>query len=249
MSTGAAAKPPPGRLARNLKIARRTILALVVVFLAVLGGLVWWARGRGIDDGEIIDGLREAGEEIPAGMADGAALGDASAPVTLVVFADFQCPFCLRYTALTEPVIVQEYVATGQVRLQFRHFPRLGEESELAAEAAACAAEQGQFWPFHNRLFLVQAEAHQASEEKLNVGRFAPAELRTIAEELELDLEAFDGCLESGSGREAVQADIASGVALGVRGVPSFAIGEEVVLLGMPRSADVLREILDARLR
>ena len=90
---------------------------------------------------------------LSAQRQDGLSLGSASAPLELEVFEDFQCPYCIRFTATVEPVIVDEFVATGKVRLVFRNNPILGLESELAARATVCAAEQGHGWDFALALF------------------------------------------------------------------------------------------------
>jgi protein-disulfide isomerase len=119
--------------------------------------------------------------EYPEDVADGLALGNADAPATLEVFEDFQCPFCLRFTAQWEDLLM-EYVEAGNLRLLFRNFPILGEESVYAAAAAVCAGEQDAFWEYHRTLFLVQAEAGQHEEERINVGRFNPNALADYAD-------------------------------------------------------------------
>lgn len=99
--------------------------------------------------------------EFPADLVDGQAIGEPDARITLTAFEDFQCPFCLRFTLLNEPVIIEEYVLTGKVRFEFKHFPILGDESGAAAIAGSCAADQGRFWALHRRLFLAQLDAGQ----------------------------------------------------------------------------------------
>ena len=79
--------------------------------------------------------------------------GDPDAPVTIVEFSDFQCPYCGRFAADAGRQIHEQYVETGLVRFGYQHFAFLGPESQKAAEASECAAEQGAFWPYHDKLF------------------------------------------------------------------------------------------------
>lgn len=165
----------------------------------------------------------------PADLVDGQAIGKPDAPIALTVFEDFQCPFCLRFTLLHEPVIIQEYVRTGEVRFEFKHFPILGEESGAAAVAATCAADQGLFWALHKRLFLVELEAGQLTAEKLNVGRFSAANLQRYASEEGVEPGAFGACLTSQAAADKVTAQLREAAALGLRGTPSFLINGEPV--------------------
>lgn len=167
--------------------------------------------------------------DFPPDLVDGQAIGKPDAPVTLTAFEDFQCPFCLRFTLLNEPVIVEEYVLSGKVRFEFKHFPILGDESGAAAVAATCAAEQGKFWAFHKRLFLVQLDAGQLTAEKLNVGRFSVRNLQRYASEKGIEPGALDACLTSQAAADKVTAHLREAAALGLRGTPSFLINGEPV--------------------
>jgi protein-disulfide isomerase len=179
-------------------------------------------------------------------LADGQTLGDPGAPVTLTIFEDFQCPFCLAFNLAFEQIIVEEYVAEGDVLLEFKHYTILGDESVAAARASVCAAEQGRFWHLHNRFFLVQAQAGQLEDEELNVGRFSDENLATFAEEAGADRAEFDACYAGDDSLAKVQADFTEARTLGIRGTPTLLIDGEVVQT--PRDADELRELLDAAL-
>lgn len=182
-----------------------------------------------------------AGSEI-----DGLTLGDADAPLEVLVFEDFQCPFCVRFTGEVEPTIVDEYVKTGKVKLTFQNYPVLGPESQTAALGSVCAAEQGDAWSYGLRLFEIQAQAGQASNEKLNVGRFDTDALVSAAGESGLDRTAFAACLQSPGAVEELQEQFARAQAMGVKGTPSFAIDGALV-----RPADIQqwRATLDAALQ
>ena len=130
----------------------------------------------------------------PAELADGFALGDPDAPVTVEAWEDFQCPFCQRFTFGIEPGIVEQYVETGKARFVFRNLAFLGDESHWAAVAASLAADQDLFWPFHDYLFAnLQGE---------NVGSYSLERLLAMAELSGLDMEQFREGLRLDDARE-----------------------------------------------
>lgn len=185
---------------------------------------------------------------VPRELAAGMTLGKADAKVTLTVFEDFQCPFCLRYTTTQESMILEEYVKTGKVKLEFKNFPILGQESVQAAVAAQCAADQGRFWEFHRKLFLVQAEAGQLSSEKLNVGRFSNENLRAYAVEAGADGATFDTCYTSQDAVDRVTADYRQGKTAGIAGTPGFLINGKAQP-GTPATLDAWRKLLNDALK
>ncbi|MGO0575375.1 DsbA family protein [Ornithinimicrobium panacihumi] len=147
------------------------------------------------------------------------ALGDPDAPVVLMIWSDFQCPFCRSWATETKPELMR-FVEDGTLRMEWRDFPYLGPESSLAALAGRSAAEQDMFWEFHDALF--------AAEHSPNQGGFTEESLADLAEEAGLDREAFAASLNTVEQQEAVAADQDEGLALGVMGTPAFMIN------GMP---------------
>ena len=139
--------------------------------------------------------------------------GDKNAPVTLVEFSDFQCPYCKRFHPTMQKVMA-EYA--GQVRWIYRHFP-LGfhQNAQKSAEASECAGEQGKFWKFVDKAF----ENSQPDGTGLNT-----EDLKKYAQELGLDTSRFNECLSSGKFASKVKADMASGQAVGVTGTPGTVI-------------------------
>ena len=118
-----------------------------------------------------------------------------------------------------KPQLVSEYVAAGTVRFEYRDYAFRGPEALRAAEAAACAADQGAFWQYHDTLFLNQGGPN----------RFSDARLKQMAETIGLDTAAFNSCLDSGEKRAEVEASIADGQAQGVDSTPTvFIDGVEV---------------------
>jgi protein-disulfide isomerase len=157
---------------------------------------------------------------------DGAPVrGAASAPVTLVEFSDFHCPFC-KQVLPTLTQLLARY--PGKVRLVFRDFPidSLHPQARRAAEAARCAQDQGKFWEYHDLLF---AEAPKAT----------PEDLSRFAQQVGLDLAKFESCLSGGVHRAAVQRDFDEGSRLGVNGTPAFFINGRSLTGAQPLEAFV----------
>jgi len=145
------------------------------------------------------------------------AMGDPNAPVTIIEYSDFQCPFCGRFARETEPLILKNYVVPGKVRLVYRTFGDwIGPESLLAAEAAYCGGDQGKFWDFHDILFYNQ---HGENE-----GAFTRPRIETMAKMLGLKMDQFDQCLDSHKYQKQAMQDLQDGKAAGVKGTPSFVI-------------------------
>lgn len=142
--------------------------------------------------------------------------GDSSAPITIVEFADFQCPNCGRFARDTAPQIVKEYIATGKANMVYKHFPIRGPDSVAASMAAQCAGDQGKFWEFHDLLFN--------NQEAENSGWASAENMKTFASKLDLDREAFDICLDSEKYKSFVETDFAFAQSVGATGTPTFVL-------------------------
>lgn len=159
---------------------------------------------------------------IPAGVAaDGRLLGNPEAPVTIVEYGDYQCPFCGVFAREEMPQLIDEFVATGQATFAYHDLAFLGQESIDAAEAAACADDQGAFWPMHKTIF-----ANQAGE---NRGAFTLDRLRTMATELELDMAEYDACMADDTHLDEVTAMADEARAAGIDSTPTFVVNGQVV--------------------
>jgi len=159
-------------------------------------------------------------------LRDANRVGDKNAPVTIVEFSDFQCPFCGRHFQNVEPVLFEEYVDTGKVTFVYKHSAFLGLESVWAAQASECAADQGKFWDYHDLLFTRQAGENQ--------GAFTKDKLLSFAEELNLDMTQFEPCLINDQTLDRVQADTQEGQQAGVRGTPTFFINGQPLVGAQP---------------
>jgi protein-disulfide isomerase len=153
-------------------------------------------------------------------------LGRADAPITIVEFADFQCPYCEKFSTDVEPQLIQQYVDTGQVAIVYKHAAILGDESMWAAEAAECAADQNQFWAYHDLLY-----ARQSGE---NQGAFTKEKLIGFAQELKLDLTQFEPCLKNDLTLDRVQSDLQDSQAASVNATPTFFVNSQRIVGAQP---------------
>jgi protein-disulfide isomerase len=154
-------------------------------------------------------------------------LGDPNAKVTIVEYADFQCPFCGRHHQSVTPTLLAKYVETGKANYVYKHMAFLGPESVYAAVASECAADQGKFWEYHDYLF-----EHQAGE---NQGAFAKDSLVAFGQALGLEMTKFEECLQSDQTIGRVKQDTEEAQGFGVNSTPTFFInGKPLVGLAPP---------------
>ena len=159
--------------------------------------------------------------------------GPAEAPVTLVEFSDFQCPYCAGLFNTLQRVL-DKYGA--QVRLVYRNFPlsQIHPFAEKAAEAGLCAADQGQFWPMHDLMFQTQ-------------GQLKEEDLKSKAAQLKLNMDAFNSCLASGKSAGKIKQDLRAGAQLGVAGTPALFINGRFVSGAVP--FDDIARVIDEELK
>ncbi|MBI4015381.1 MAG: DsbA family protein [Candidatus Aenigmarchaeota archaeon] len=166
----------------------------------------------------------------------GAALkGDQNAKVSLVIFEDFQCPFCERFTSDALVKIEKDYVDTGKVKLFFKHFPltQIHPYAQKASEAAACAQDQGKFWEYHDVLFK--------NQDKLGVD-----DLKKYAADMGLNTATFNSCLDSGTKKNQVEKDASDGDTAGVTGTPTIFVNGKPIVGAQPYAA--FKAAIDAEL-
>ncbi len=197
------------------------LIALPIVFLLglLVGYSIW---GRSAPDTQTT--LAEAGDLI---------LGPENAPITLIEYSDYQCPFCKRWHDQVFYQLMAEY--PDQIRFIYRDFPLMSIHPGAlpAAEAANCAAEQDAYFDYHEALFSNQYNMDNAG-------------LLQYAADLGLDTEAFRACLSSQRYRQEVLADLQYGMSIGVQSTPTFLINSTVVVGAQPY--EVFKQIIDAEL-
>jgi protein-disulfide isomerase len=227
-------------LGTGLLLAVFAVVALIVINSRDDGD----APGSNADVATVV-----AADPLPEGVQqNGNVLGDPNAPVLIVEYGDYQCPFCKRFAVNDFPTLVEEYIATGKARLEYRQFPIIGSNSDgsidqqgesfHAAEAAACAQDQGKFWPMHDLLY-----ENSLGEFK---GSFTIDRLKRVAAMIsDLDQEAFASCLESGTHTQDVLASASEASTSGVNSTPTFIVNGQMV-----RGADYgqLKNAIDAKL-
>lgn len=169
-------------------------------------GIPFWATAEGLAPDPDRPGFNVAGDEYR---------GNLDAPVVIVEFSDFQCPYCGRHVLDTQPTLDAEFVDTGEIMWVFKHFPlSIHPQAPLAGAAAECAADQGQFWEMHDLLF--------SNVSAWGVSDPAPA-LTSLAEQLSLDMDLFAACLADPASLERVDSDLADGAPF-VQGTPTFIV-------------------------
>ena len=166
-------------------------------------------------------GTATAPQKLIVSLDDDPMIGNPNAPVTVVEFSDFQCPFCSRFHQQTLPLIIENYVETGAVNVVYRDFPidSIHPNARITHIASECADEQGKFWPYHDILFERQSEWNKLDSESI-VNKVVE-----YAEMLSLDTSAFSACLSNPAINAEINADKTDGSQYGVSGTPAFFIG------------------------
>ncbi|MHB1171365.1 MAG: DsbA family protein [Lacisediminihabitans sp.] len=163
-------------------------------------------------------------------------MGALNAPVVLVEYADYRCPFCGIFARDTMPKLVDEYVKSGNLRIEWRDFPIYGQESIDAAIAARAAGEQGLFWQYHAAVYAAAPERGHLSLPRQR--------LREIAQSVGVpDMAKFDSDMNSSALRGLVDADAKEATSLGVTGTPTFVVNSTPLIGAQP--IDVFRKVID----
>ena len=166
----------------------------------------------------------------------GYTLGSDSAPVTVVEFGDYQCPGCATFSLVTMPDVKTRLIDAGRIKWIYRDFPLddIHPSARISAHAAACAEEQGKFWPVHSLIFQGQRDWAFGNATRV---------LRGYAEAAGADVDAYDACMESARYAGRIEASKQEGVRLGVRSTPSFLIGDR---LYENMNYDTMRKLVDS---
>jgi len=205
-----------------LLIGAAVLVALIAFALIVLLG-----RGSGSPNAQ-------------PGTAPGeVSYGSASAPVVVVEYADFQCPYCREFAVGPELQLRKDYADKDLVRFVFRNFPFIGQESTWAAEAAECANDQGRFRDYHDKLYQEQGAE--------NSGAFAKDNLKRFAADLGLDTAQFNTCLDSGKYASLVRDGYNEAQGRRINSTPTLLVDGQLVTNGS--SYPVLQAAIDAALK
>jgi protein-disulfide isomerase len=228
----------------KITISKTTVWKAITAILAVLLIISIFTGGFGIKSEETKKTAPKAaapsappsgaGADMAKLADDDAVKGDADAPVTIIEWSDYECPFCVRFIEQTYGQIVEQYINKGKVNLIFRDYP-LGfhANAQKAAEAAECAGEQGEYYAMHDKLFADGVKGGVAS-------------FKEFAKDLGLDTDDFNECLDSDAMAEEVKKDMADGQAAGIRGTPGFIINGKLISGAQP--FDVFKQAIEAAL-
>lgn len=183
--------------------------------------------------------VTEVADTTNAGPSQGYVLGKVDAPVKILEFADFECPSCAGFATVTEPDVRTRIIEPGLASLTFYDFPLTQHRNTLAASnAAACADEQGKFWPMHDRIFQAQDEWNGEATD------VPKPFFKRYAGEVGLDIAKWESCYDARKYQPRINANLAEGLRRGVNSTPTFVIGNKMYA-GM-RSYDELKRLVDS---
>jgi len=160
--------------------------------------------------------------------AESNSMGAANAPIQMVEYGDYQCPFCKRFHTETEPLLIEYFIEPGDLRFTYRSAGNWvssnaagNTESQDAALAAYCAADENKFWEMHDALFANNRDVE-------NQGAFSSRRLLAIAESIGLEMTTFQDCYDSGKYADQVEKDLEDAMASGIQGTPFFVLTYQV---------------------
>jgi|GEM_PF-349261 len=169
-----------------------------------------------------------AGTDTTSTASDRTTLGNPDAAITVEAWEDFLCPACAAWNAEVKPQLVQDYVEEGLVKLEFHHFPLVqihGQNAARAAEASECAADQGAFWPYHDRLF----HENRSRGQQNRLQGFVYDAFVDYAQDLELDIDAFTQCIGNEKYSQLVNDSMNAAFERPLSSTPSIIVSDTVM--------------------
>jgi protein-disulfide isomerase len=205
------------------------VIAIVFASTILAGSLIFFAMqlssNGGFSEAEISQRVQDGIEDyqfneayplVPGGANedDDPVMGDPNAPVTIVEFTDYECPYCARFTLDTLPLLKSKYIDTGKAKLVLRDFPLSfhpnADDAAIAAECARAQSDDEVYFEFHDKIF--------------EGGALSNARYIQYATDLNLDIDKFNTCLNDPKMAEEVQSDLVEGAGYGINGTPGFVI-------------------------
>jgi protein-disulfide isomerase len=206
--------------------------AIALIGVAAIGYVATKPKAAPVD-------VQNVADTSNAGPPQGYLLGKVDAPVKIEEFADFECPACAGFATITEPDVRSRIIDAGLANLTYYDFPLTQHRNTLAASnAAACADEQGKFWPMHDRLFAAQDEWNMEATDS------PKPFFKRYAGEIGLDVAKWEACFDARKYQKRISANLAEGLRRGVGSTPSFVIGNKLYR-GM-NSYDEMKKIVDS---
>ena len=241
----------------TIQLSKSTLWQIVSGVLGILLIISIFTSGFGFGDNSSPTGgtVVNPGNNVPTGPVEVSAdddpvLGKDNAPVIIIEFSDFQCPFCRKFWTDTFEQLKTEYIDTGKVKLIYRDFPldSIHPMAQKSAEAAQCANEQEKYWEYHDKMYGEQNILDGGSIEGpvQSTVTYTVNDLKKWAKDLGLDSGKFDSCLDDGKYEDEVKNDFQDGAQAGVQGTPSFFINGKQLSGAQPFSA--FKQAIDAEL-
>ena len=194
------------------------------------------SSGQG-PDGAGASGQQQSGPDLSRRKAgDPMAMGSVDAPVVMIEYSDYRCPFCGLFARETLPTLKEKYIETGKVRYEWRDLPVFGDQSLLAAQAGRAAAEQNKFWDFNETVYSVAPERGHAD---LPASRLVKLAKQSGIE----DIAQFKADMKSGKFKGTINKDIREAASLGATGTPLFMINGKPIMGSQP--LDVFEDTID----
>jgi protein-disulfide isomerase len=210
----------------NNKSRKMAIIAMAAVGILVAGSVTAFVTmGANSQPAQQMTGEQITTALLSPSVAGAPALGSADAPITIVEFGDYQCTWCTRFHQDTKDPLVANFVDTGKVRFLFKDFPIHDRSSWLAAEASYCAADQGKYWEFHDRVYDEAAYLYENRLAGENSGWITKASLNQYASDIGVaDDDAFSECLDSGKYSALIQQNYNLARTISLDSTPNFII-------------------------
>lgn len=196
----------------------------IVIAALIIGGALLWTRG---DKTASLFSVKQSESASKKDLLqdfnfkDYPIMGNPTAPLTMLIFSDFQCHFCKLFAQTIKPTLVEKYVKTSQLKIIHLDFPFLSQESGWAAQAAQCANDQNKYWNYTDELHKIQA-GHDPTV-------FSRKNLVDIARELSMDIGQFNQCLDSEKYMQKIQNSFELGKKMGVDGTPTVFINKQKI--------------------
>jgi protein-disulfide isomerase len=234
-------------VAQSRKVQKKTGLNRFYLALGILAAVgiaaIAWVVVRSQKANAAMEPVVVEGAEDPQALvaqAKGLALGNDAAPVKMLVFSDFQCPFCAQFASTMEPALHNEFVKTGKLQFVYYDFPLGGAHkySFLMARAARCADDQNKFWQYHDLVLGQQAD--WSFEEDAPLGKIVE-----YGKAVGLDRGKFESCVKSVQHQDVVSANRRLGERLGVNATPTLFINGKRVPINSVLDIKTLREMIN----
>lgn len=218
----------------------------IIVAATVISGTILYSKTIPLQEKTIVSSNQNKNNQpavaVDVSVDDDAILGESDAPVTIIEFSDFQCPFCRKFWKDALAQIIKDYVDTGKAKLVFRDYPLSFHPMAIpSAQAAECAKEQGKFWEMHDIMFEEQ--------EKLGTGtvQYTNDDLKNWAGKIGVNTTQFNECFDSEKYKAEIEKDAADGSTAGVTGTPAIFINGRLTAGAQPFS--VFKTIIDQELK